>query len=134
MVQQCILQNERKWNQKQILPPFQIIGRLTFLTSSLTPRLIQKICANLSHSWNTYIDKASHNERSNILHKFLNKTSGQIWGWKSQTTYNLERREYIFAMDQTYVISRCIANTMNLKKSKWSTFLERREYNLVSGD
>ena len=30
-----------------LLPPFQIIGRLTFLTSSLTTRLIQKICANI---------------------------------------------------------------------------------------
>ena len=30
-----------------LLPPFQIIGRLTFLTSSLTTCLIQKICANI---------------------------------------------------------------------------------------
>ena len=30
-----------------LLHPFQIIGRLTFLTSSLTTRLIQKICANI---------------------------------------------------------------------------------------
>ena len=30
-----------------ILSPFQIIGRLTFLTPSLTTRLIQKIYANI---------------------------------------------------------------------------------------
>ena len=39
-------------------------------------------------------NKASHNKRSDILHKFLNKMSGQTWGQKSQTDYNLEQREY----------------------------------------
>jgi len=52
-----------------------------------------KIWSNLSHYWRTCIDKISYNKKSNILHKFLNKTSCQIWCWKSQMAYNLERRE-----------------------------------------
>ena len=64
---------------------FQIRVRLIFLTSNLTT----------CHSLKTCIDKVSHNKRSDILHKFLNKTSGQIWGKKSQMTYNLKQREYI---------------------------------------
>jgi len=31
---------------------------------------------------------------------FLNKTSGQTWYLKNQTTYNLERREYVIADGQ----------------------------------
>ena len=31
-----------------LLPPFQIVVRLTFLTLSLTTRLIQKLCANIA--------------------------------------------------------------------------------------
>ena len=34
-------------NGSNVLPPFQIIGLLTFLTRSLTTRLIQKICTNI---------------------------------------------------------------------------------------
>jgi hypothetical protein len=30
-----------------VLPPFQIVSRLTFFTPSLTTRLIQKICTNI---------------------------------------------------------------------------------------
>ena len=30
-----------------LLPPSQIVARLTFLASSLTTRLIQKLCANI---------------------------------------------------------------------------------------
>jgi hypothetical protein len=37
----------------------------------------------------TFIDKPSHDKRSDILHKFLNKTSGQTWCEKSQTSYHL---------------------------------------------
>ena len=40
------------------------------------------------------IDKSSHNKRSDILQKFFNKMSGQIYGQKIQTIYNLEQREY----------------------------------------
>ena len=40
------------------------------------------------------IDKSSHNKRSDILQKFFNKMSGQIYGQKVQTIYNLEQREY----------------------------------------
>ena len=91
-------------NRWYVLPPFQIIVRLTFLTVSLTTYLIQKICQtlpNLSYSWRSCIDKATHNKRSDILHKFLNKTSGQlrvkkvkrpiIWneGSTCSTTWNL---------------------------------------------
>ena len=39
--------------------------------------------SNLSHSWRSCIDKATHNKKSDILHKFLNKTSCQIWDKKS---------------------------------------------------
>jgi len=70
-----------------IRPLFQIIGHLTFLTLSLTAFLIQKIYANIAkfkYFWRTCINKASHNKRSNILHKFLNKMSSQSWGLKSQ--------------------------------------------------
>jgi len=33
-------------------------------------------------------------KKSEILHKFLNKTNGQIWCQKSQTSYNLIWIEY----------------------------------------
>jgi hypothetical protein len=32
-----------------------------------------------SYSRKTFINKPSHDKRSDILHKFLNKTSGQTW-------------------------------------------------------
>ena len=51
--------------------------------------------SNLSHYLRTCIDKVIHNKRNDILHKFLNKMSGQTWSNKNQTTYNLEWREYI---------------------------------------
>jgi hypothetical protein len=35
--------------------------------------------------------KRATEKRSDILHRFLNKTSGQTWSQKSQTNYNLER-------------------------------------------
>jgi hypothetical protein len=44
----------------QVLPPSQIIRRLTFLTSSLTTRLIQKFVQNINSfivAW--YINKSS---------------------------------------------------------------------------
>ena len=34
-------------NTREVLPPSQIIRRLTFLAPSLITRLIQKICANI---------------------------------------------------------------------------------------
>ena len=52
--------------------------------------------SNLSYFLRSCIDKATHNKRSDTLHKFLNKMSGQIWDEKSQTTYNLKRKEYRF--------------------------------------
>ena len=64
-----------------ILSPFQIIGHLTFLlTSSLTTRLVQKIYVNIvkfkSFLKNLYwLSKPQ--QKNNILHKFLNKTSDQ---------------------------------------------------------
>ena len=54
-----------------------------------------QIWSNLSHSCRPLINKASHNKRSDILHNFLNKTSGQTWGQRSQTDYNLGPGEYI---------------------------------------
>ena len=65
--------------------PFQIISRLTLLTSSLTTRLIQNNYANIvkfKSFLKTCIDKASHNKKNDILHKFFNKTSSQTWGKK----------------------------------------------------
>ena len=38
--------------------------------------------ANLSHFWRSCIGKATHNKRSDILYKFLNNKSDQIWGQK----------------------------------------------------
>jgi len=70
-----------------IRPLFQIIGHLTFLTLNLTTCLIQKIYANIAkfkYFWRICINKVSHNKKSNILHKFLNKMSSQSWGLKSQ--------------------------------------------------
>ena len=56
--------------------------------SSYSKKFVQ-MSSNLSQSWRTSINKASHNKRSDILHKFLNKTSGQTLGQKCQTIYNL---------------------------------------------
>ena len=70
-----------------LLPPFQIVVCLTFLILSLIAHLIQKICANIAKfksflNWRSCIDKATHNKRRDIFHKFLNNTSGQTWGKK----------------------------------------------------
>ena len=55
-----------------------------------------QILSNLNYSLKTCTDKASHNKISDILHKFLNKMTGQTCSKKSQTIYNLKRREYKF--------------------------------------
>ena len=76
-----------------------MVGRLIFLTSNLTTRLIQKISTNIVKfkSLLKNFNKENHNKRSDILHKFLNKTSDQTSDKKIKqpikTTYNLERRE-----------------------------------------
>ena len=46
-----------------ILPPFQIIGRLTFLTSNLTTRLIQKFMQNIT---------------SFVVDRFINTSSSRV--------------------------------------------------------
>ena len=76
-----------------------MVGRLIFLTSNLTTLLIQKISTNIVKfkSLLKNFNKENHNKRSDILHKFLNKTSGQTSDNKVKQpikmTYNLERRE-----------------------------------------
>ena len=54
-----------------------------FLTLNLTTHLIQKkivqIELNLNYFRRTFIDKVSHNKKSDILHKFLNTMSGHNW-------------------------------------------------------
>jgi hypothetical protein len=74
-----------------ILNPFQIIVRLSFFTPTLTTRLIQKICANLSHSWRTFVNKANHSKRSDILQIFWIRRVVKLGGQKSQTKYNLKQ-------------------------------------------
>ena len=79
------------------IPPFQIIVCLIFFHQLWPLVLFKKIVqtkSNLNHSWRPCIDKASYNKKSNILHKFLNKTSCQTWTQKSQMNYDLKRREY----------------------------------------
>jgi hypothetical protein len=75
-----------------VLPLFQITGLWTFLTPNLIVDLLKiiKILSNLSHSWRICVNNASDDKKMS----FLNKTSGQTWGWKCQMNYNLERWEY----------------------------------------
>ena len=63
------------------LPPFQIVGRLTFLISSLTTRPIQKFVQNIIFLlWLALLVQVLE-ERFKfdyVCINFLNKTSGQI--------------------------------------------------------
>ena len=76
-----------------ILNPSQIIRRLTFLTPSLTTRLIQNFVQKISLllSWLGLLIKVLQEwlKFDYVCIIFLTKTSGQTWGQKSQTSYNL---------------------------------------------
>ena len=78
-----------------LLPPFQIVGRLTFWIPSLITRLIQKFVQNITSfvvAGLLYQYKVFKNDLNLAMFAqfFLNKTSRQTWGQKDQTTYNLE--------------------------------------------
>jgi len=79
-----------------VLPPLLFIGRLTFFASSLTTRLIQKFMQNItSFIMACFINKVLQNNLNlaMFVQIFLNKTSGQTWIQKSQTSYKKEWRE-----------------------------------------
>ena len=81
-----------------LLHPFQIVGRLIFSTPSLTTRLIQKFVQNIIFLlWLALLIQVLEEwfKFNYVCIIFLNKMSGQTWCQKSQTTYNLEWREYI---------------------------------------
>jgi hypothetical protein len=74
-----------KWNTTSV----PNCSSFDFFTLSLTTRLIKKFVQtlpNLSHSWRSCIDKATHNKRTDILHTFLNNTSSQTWVKKIKQT------------------------------------------------
>jgi hypothetical protein len=80
---------ESKNNKLNNTPSVPYYSSFDFFDSSLTTCLIQKICANIIILEELLLIKQAI--KNDILHKFLNKMSGQTWGQKSQTTYNLER-------------------------------------------
>ena len=69
-----------------------------FFTPNLTTRLIQKFVQNIiSFVVACFINISFFKNDLNLtmfVQFFLNKTSGQTWGQKSQTNYNLEWRKY----------------------------------------
>jgi len=75
-----------------------------FLTLNLTTRLIQKFMLNIIFLlWLALLTKVLREwlKFDYVCILFLNKAIGQTWGQKSQTNYNLERREYKLMLYKT---------------------------------
>jgi len=86
------------FTHSDILPPLQIIGHLTFFTQVCPLILFKNVCKiSLLLLWFALSIQVLREwlNFDYVCTNFLNKTSGQIWGQKSQTTYNWERSEYI---------------------------------------
>jgi len=70
--------------KRSVIPPLQIIGRLTFLTPNLITRLIQKFVQNISLllSWLALSIQVLQEQLKfdYVYINCLNKTSGQTWG------------------------------------------------------